>query len=228
MESYRYLFPYNVDLPDIRHFAGPSLGFHLLVEKGLILLAKLLSGVQVEWINNAPTSMPRVYIANHTSHLDFLLIWSALPGKLREITSAVVAKDYWEKVKLRRYFVTKVFNTVRIARRNVTRKNNMVDALLKALKQQLSLIIFPEGTRSRNGEMGTFKSGIYYLAKKMPQIEFVPVYLENANRVLPKGEIWPIPILCSVIFGRPFRFDSGLSKHDFLTRAKTAVEKLKQ
>lgn len=75
--------------------------------------------------------------------------------------------------------------------------------LLEALRSGDSLIIFPEGTRGYTGEPQKFKSGLFTLAQMFPDVVLVPVWIDNVQRVMPKGEIVPVPILCSVTFGAP-------------------------
>jgi 1-acyl-sn-glycerol-3-phosphate acyltransferase len=86
-----------------------------------------------------------------------------------------------------------------------------------------SLILFPEVTRSSRLEPQVFKSGLFHLARARPEVEFIPVYLENLNRILPKGEILPVPLMGSVTIGAPFRLDPGETKESFLERARRAV-----
>ena len=89
-------------------------------------------------------------------------------------------------------------------------------------------IIFPEGTRSHDGSLGTFKSGLFHLCQQRPDLELVPVYLANLNRILPKGEYFPVPILSSVTFGTPFKIEAGETKAAFLGRAREALSVLRQ
>ncbi len=81
--------------------------------------------------------------------------------------------------------------------------------------------------RADDGTMGEFKSGIYYLAKKRPDLELVPVYMENLNRILPRGEYMPVPLLSSITVGAPIWLEAGEPKADFLNRAREAVKNLK-
>ncbi len=99
--------------------------------------------------------------------------------------------------------------------------------MLNALADGDSLIIFPEGTRLAGDELGVFKPGLHYLASARPDVELIPVFIDNLNRVLPKGEILPVPMLCSVHFGEPVAFDTAESKATFLSRARTALNKLR-
>jgi len=89
--------------------------------------------------------------------------------------------------------------------------------------QGRQFVIFPEGTRSPTGETGTFKSGLYYLARERNDVELVPVFMENLNRILPKGSILPVPLLGGVTIGAPIRLDADEEKSDFLARARGAV-----
>jgi 1-acyl-sn-glycerol-3-phosphate acyltransferase len=92
--------------------------------------------------------------------------------------------------------------------------------------QEDSLIVFPEGTRSANGQMGPFKSGLYHLSRARPDAELVPVHLENLNRMLPKGESLPVPMVCRVTFGPVVPACPGERKDAFLERARTAILQL--
>jgi 1-acyl-sn-glycerol-3-phosphate acyltransferase len=192
----------------------------------LVLIAKLLSGASVRWIDCQPETCQRVYFANHTSHLDALIIWSSLPPHVRELTRPVAAKDYWAKGPTRRY-LAKQFNALLIDRKEIKVHQSPIDLMIREIGQTDSLIVFPEGSRNAHEEMQTFKSGLYYLNKKRPDLELVPVYIENLNRVLPRGEVLPVPILSSIKFGPPIWLEHKEPKTEFLTRAREAVRRLK-
>jgi 1-acyl-sn-glycerol-3-phosphate acyltransferase len=91
------------------------------------------------------------------------------------------------------------------------------------LQRGESLILFPEGTRGKEPIPGQFKSGLYRLAMQFPQVELIPVYLENLHRSMPKGAALPIPLTCTVRFGAPMVVYSGEEKSVFLERARDAV-----
>jgi 1-acyl-sn-glycerol-3-phosphate acyltransferase len=187
---------------------------------------RLFTGVQARWLGCEPDATQRVYFANHTSNLDFLVLWSVLPKAARRKTRPVAASDYWKGGGLRFFLADHVFRGVLIERKKVTRSNNPMDQLVPVLQGGESLIIFPEGGRTTDSEMRPFKSGLYHLAKAMPNVDLVPVYIDNANRVLPKGEFLPVPLLCSAHFGAPLRIIDDEPKDAFLTRARSAVEAL--
>ena len=80
------------------------------------------------------------------------------------------------------------------------------------------------GTRNiSEANLLPFKSGLYHLAKARPDVEFVPVWIENLNRVMPKGEIVPIPLLCSVTLGAPVALGADEEKAAFLERSRNAL-----
>jgi 1-acyl-sn-glycerol-3-phosphate acyltransferase len=98
--------------------------------------------------------------------------------------------------------------------------------MLDALDADSSLILFPEGTRGSGERMGEFRSGLYHLCRERPGVELVPVHMENLNRILPKGEAIPVPMVGRVTFGPPMWLEEGEPKDAFLRRAREAVERL--
>lgn len=190
-------------------------------------LIKLISGANARWNGCLPDTRQRIYFANHTSHLDAAVVWASLPASVRNLTRPVAARDYWAKGRLRPYLAKRVFNAVLIEREKISAHDSPIDQLVEALGQSCSLIIFPEGTRSLTGEIGAFKSGIYHLARRRPDVECVPVFIDNLNRILPKGECLAVPLLSSVSFGIPMHLNDGESKQAFLERTCSAVANLR-
>ncbi len=193
----------------------------------LAFAAQALSGSSVRWIDCQPDTCQRIYFANHTSHLDALIVWSSLPPDVRDLTRPVAAKDYWERGAVRRY-LAKQFNALLIDRREIKVHQSPVDLMIREIGDTHSLIVFPEGSRNPGEEMQEFKSGLYYLSKKRPDLELVPVYMENLNRVLPRGEFLPVPLLSCIKFGPPIWLEHREAKADFLKRARESVRRLKE
>lgn len=202
----------------------------------LAAVARGISGVQVQWAGCEPDARQRIYFANHTSHLDFVVLWSALPSQIRVHVRPIAAKDYWEETPLRRYLAQNVFHAVLLDRGTVSKAKNpdeahfvgrhLIDAMVDALGSDNSLILFPEGTRGTGERMGPFRSGLYHLAIRRPDVELVPAYLDNLNRILPKGEVLPVPMLSLLTFGKPMQVESGEDKDAFLERARESVATL--
>lgn len=204
----------------------------------LAAVARGISGVQVQWAGCEPDERQRVYFANHTSHLDFVVLWSALPPEIRAKTRPIAAKDYWEETPLRRYFAQNVFRAVLLDRGSLAKTKSadeahfvgrhLIEEMAEALGRENSLIMFPEGTRGTGEKMGPFRSGLYHLALRRPDAELVPAYLENLNRILPKGEFLPVPMLSLLTFGKPLQVEPGEEKETFLERAREAVASLRR
>jgi 1-acyl-sn-glycerol-3-phosphate acyltransferase len=184
--------------------------------------AWLVTGVRARWLGCGPSSAQRIYFANHSSHGDFVLLWSALPPALRAYTRPVAGADYWLKGSLRRWLINDVFRGVLIDRGG-EKTADPIAVMLAALDAGDSLIIFPEGTRNPGEGMLPFKSGLYHLARQRPAVELVPVWLENLARVMPKGQVIPVPLLCSVSFGAPIRLEAAEGKDAFLVRARQRI-----
>lgn len=228
-------------------------------------VAQFLAGATIHGERPSDTRQ-RIYFANHTSHLDFVVIWAALPPHVRACTRPVAAKDYWDKPGLRGYLAREVFNAVLIERDASlsraksrdhgrrreevtpmddqsqmpagavdgastslgTKTHDPIETLVDGLGDAHSLIVFPEGTRGSGSDPSPFKSGIYRVAMRRPDVDLVPVLIDNLNRILPKGEFTPVPLLSHIAFGSPIRVRDGESKADFLERARNAVLELRQ
>lgn len=196
-----------------KFFAGLIVGF-----------ARFITAVRGKWDGIEPVDVQRVYFANHASHGDFLLIWTVLPQMLRQRTRPVAGADYWLKGRLRSFIGRDVFNAVLIDRDRENRKYDPIALLTAALDDGASLIVFPEGTRN-TGEtpLLPLKSGLYRLGRARPDVDLVPVWIDNLNRVMPKGEVVPIPLICTVTFGAPIRVGEMQTKEEFIARAEAAL-----
>ena len=189
---------------------------------GLLGFVRLLTGAQARWYGSPPKAEQRIYFANHQSHADLVMIWAALPEELRSITRPIAARDYWTKSDFKRWITTAVFNAVYVDRERQGDEDPL-QPLIDALQSGDSLIIFPEGTRGHAAEPQAFKAGLYNLALRFPDVVLVPAWIANVQRVMPKGEVVPVPVLCSVMFGAPIRLEPGEERRAFLDRARAAV-----
>ncbi len=197
----------------------------------LATLIKILTGSSVRWIGCEPSTRQRIYFANHTSHLDALVLWAALHPQARALTRPVAARDYWTADPVRRHLASRVFNAVLIDRQRISaHAHHPLEPLVAALAdgRRHSLIFFPEGTRGKGPVAGPFKSGLYHLGRHRPDVEMVPVLIDNMNRILPKGELLPVPVLGGLSFGAPLRVEEDEGKAAFLDRARHAVNSLRQ
>jgi len=182
----------------------------------------VLVGARAQWIGCKPSSTVRVYFANHTSHMDTIALWCALPADLRAKTRAVAAADYWHG-GFRGWLARRAFNALLIDRSPENRDRDPLAPLAEALQRGESLIIFPEGTRRAEALPGAFKTGLFHLAARVAAAELVPVYLDNLYRSMPKGTLLPVPLTCTVRIGAPLQRDADEAKGMFLARARQAV-----
>lgn len=197
----------------------------MIVDTLLVLASKALVGAYPQWIGSQPLPVQRIYFANHSSHIDTVALWSALPAALRRQTRPVAARDYWGGGGLKGLIAGPGLNVVLIDRHHGP-DTDPLQPLYAALEAGQSLILFPEGTRNPGEELLPFKSGLYHLAQRFPQVELVAVYLDNARRSMPKGSVLPVPLICTVRFGAPLARHDGEDKPAFLARAREAVRAL--
>ena len=194
--------------------------------------SRLACGPVVIWQCDPNAARQRIYFANHSSHLDFVVLWASLPPRLRRAVRPVAGRDYWERSAMRRYMAREVFRAILIQRTpsettdRTTPAQQAIETMAREMGSDTSVIVFPEGTRSADGELRPFKSGLYYLARATGA-ELVPVYLDNLNRILPRGESLPVPMLSRVTFGASLDVEPCEPKDRFLDRARAALLALK-
>lgn len=207
----------NFIIRPLRRFAANVTGL------AIMMLVRFLTAVRAEWKGIEPIPRQRVYFANHTSNGDMPMIWASLPPALRREVRPVAAADYWLKNKLRAFVGPEVFNCVLVDRRPEIQDKPM-DKINAALTEGSSLIIFPEGNRNMSEDpLLPFRAGLYNMGVAHPEVDLVPTWIANLNEIMPKGEIIPLPLICTVTFGEPIRVLEGESKDDFLRRAEAAL-----
>lgn len=199
-------------------------GLARAISGSILLFALALTALRANFTDRPPDGAPRVFFANHSSHGDFVLVWAGLPPRARARARPVAASEYWSASALRRLIGRKVFDAVLIDRDPALRRQDPVAQMVGALDGGASLIVFPEGTRNvTDAALLPFRSGLYHLARSRPDIDLVPVWIANLNRVMPKGGLVPIPLICTVTFGAPLRLDASETKDAFLDRARAAL-----
>ncbi|NKX44808.1 lysophospholipid acyltransferase family protein [Roseicyclus persicicus] len=194
----------------------------------LVFVARFITAVRADWRGVEPVARQRVYYANHVSNADMPMIWACLPAHIRRRTRPVAAADYWLKTPLRAFVGPEVFNCVLVDRRREERTEDPMEAILAALDEGSSLIIFPEGNRNMGDEpLLPFRAGLYNIGKARPDVDLVPAWIANLNEIMPKGEVIPLPLICTVTFGAPVRVAEGENRGNFLARAAAALVALR-
>ena len=194
---------------------------------------RLVTGAQPRWLCDPRVLGPRVYFANHCSHLDTVVVWSTLPDALRERTRPVAARDYWGHGAVRRFIANRVFDALLIDRKAAEgaelierQRQETLEAMTAVLDAERSLILYPEGTRGSGEAVQPFRAGLYHLARTRPGVPLVPVYLGNLARILPKGAALPVPMQGQVVFGPELHLAPGEEKQAFLERCRRAMLEL--
>jgi len=194
------------------------------IEWLMIACVRLLSGAQARWPASGPATGQCIIVANHSSHLDSLLLFSGLPARQRQRTRPVAAAEYWTAGPIRRYLIHRVFRGVLLERD--CGQLNPLEPLASALRGGDSLVLFPEGTRGPGGVLQPLRPGIFHLARCFPDIDIVPAWIDNSYRVLPKGFTIPVPLRCSIAFGTPLRWKEGQAQPEFLAEVRRKLEAL--
>lgn len=197
-----------------------QLFFALAIKPFMILFI----GLRVSGREHLPSRTPFILFANHSSHLDTISLLSLFRiGQLRALRP-VAASDYFERNRWVSLLTRTFFNTLTIARREITSGNHPVRRMREALAAGQGLIVFPEGTRGSGETLGAFRSGIAHLVEQSPEVPVVPVCLVNMGRSLPKGTIIPVPFFCEIRIGEP-RLLNG-SRAEIRQRLEAALRDL--
>ena len=133
---------------------------------------------------------PVVFVANHASHLDTPAILRALPRRWRQRTAVAAASDYFYRNRLVAAAVALVFNTVPVQRGGGGLAKGAKEHLDRLIRQRWNLLLYPEGTRSRDGHLGKLRSGAAVLAAEHG-LTIVPIYVEGTHDAMPPGRSWP-------------------------------------
>jgi 1-acyl-sn-glycerol-3-phosphate acyltransferase len=162
---------------------------------------------QVSGAEYLPVKGAFILAANHASHADSAVIYAAIPRALRPRLLAAAAQDYFFEGGLRQYLARALFNAIPVDREGVQRRDPLRH-VVRALREGYGVLIYPEGTRSRSGQIGPFRSGIGRLIAQFPGVPVIPALLEGTDEVMPKGRAVPRPRRVRVTFGAPLRLEA--------------------
>ena len=189
-------------------------------------LAVLFTGADVVGREHLPTAGPAIIAANHNSHVDTLLLLTIFPARLMGRLRPVAAADYFLRGPLIGWFSRTLVGIVPIARHSGGREDVLAPAR-EALAGGDIVIIFPEGTRgAATDELGPMKAGVARLAAAFPAAPVIPVWIEGAGRVLPKGAMLPAPMNCTVLVGEAIRWEGEASR--FMEALRERLEALRK
>jgi 1-acyl-sn-glycerol-3-phosphate acyltransferase len=175
-----------------------------LVTRPFMAFVRFYCRLQVEGVDLLPANGPFILAANHSSHADTAVIFAALPRAMRKRVVAAAAREYFFDGGMRQSVSRMLFNVIPVAR-NARFGEDPLRHVVRALREGYGVLLFPEGTRSQNGQLGPFRSGIGRLAAEFPAAPIIPIWLDGTARVLPKKAAVPIPrpVRVRVRFGAP-------------------------
>lgn len=189
-------------------------------------LAEFLTGADVIGRQHLPTRGPAIIAANHTSHVDTLMLLTVFPARLMGRLRPVAAADYFLRGPVIGWFSRTLVGIVPIDRAGRSQKDVLAPAR-EALAAGDIVIIFPEGTRGPgDDELAPLKAGVARLAEACPEAPVTPVWIEGAGRVLPKGAVLPAPMNCTLMVGEPLRWAGD--RAGFLEALKDALLALRK
>ena len=163
-------------------------------------LARLFASADVHGREHLPKVGPAIIAANHTSHVDTLLLLTIFPARTLRRVRPAAAADYFLKTPLSSWFSRRLLGIVPVARDKVAAGEDILAPARAALAAGDIIIVFPEGTRggSEGDGIGRLKNGVARLAEAFPEAPVIPVWIQGAGRVLPKGTFIPVPMNCWV------------------------------
>ena len=188
-------------------------------------LARFLTGADVIGHERLPKAGPAIVVANHTSHVDTLLLLTIFPARLMARVRPVAAADYFLRGPMIGWFSRTLVGIVPVVRSGGLHEDVLAPAR-EALAAGDIVIVFPEGTRGpATDALGPLKSGVARLAAEFPEAPVTPVWIEGAGRVLPKGAVLPAPMNCTALVGEPIRWTGD--KAAFMEALRASLEALK-
>lgn len=165
-------------------------------------------------LENIPDGKPFIITPNHCSHLDTLTVITAL-GQESHRMWTLAARDYWFGNRLQGWFAHKCLNALPIER-----DGNFVQFLKdlrmanEVMEKNNGLLVFPEGTRSLDGNLQPFKPGVLSLLIYGQQVPIIPAYIKGTFQVLPKGQNIPKKHPVQIVFGKPLHLDISQAPED--------------
>ena len=176
---------------------------------------------------------PVIFVANHSSHLDTPTVLKSMPYRWRSRTAVAAAADYFYKSRLKASGVALLFNTIPLGRHGGGLGNGATDHVDALIEDKWNLLMFPEGTRSRAGDLGKVRSGAAVLAAQHG-LSIVPVYVHGTHETMPPGQLWPKRIpgrlfsrrhKVEVHFGEPIRPHDTSERHEVMEKVRLFWER---
>ena len=217
----------------LSQFSSPLLVMCRISSRGFLRIVKWVRRVswQATGVSNIEqSSTPIIFAANHQSHVDTHVILDSIPKHIRKRTAVAAAFDHFadadgssKKKRVIQFLVASIWHAFGIER--IHSPLSSIRTMQHLLGLGWSIVIYPEGTRSRTGEIQEFKAGIALVAKKSG-CGIIPVYVHGGIHVLPEATYIPNPGKITVSFGKALHFKDNESNAEFIARVESAVRTL--
>ena len=189
-------------------------------------IARFMTGADVTGREHLPLKGPAIVAANHNSHMDTLLLLSIFPSRAVMRVRPAAAADYFLRDPVIGWFSRNLIGIVPVARGKAGSGEDVLAPAREALAAGDIIVVFPEGTRGdASDSMAALKSGVARLAEAFPDAPVTPVWIQGAGRVLPKGEVIPVPMNCAVLIGEPVHWQG--QRGAFMEELRAALLSLK-
>lgn len=177
--------------------------FSLLIVRPLTLI---VLGINIRHRERLPKKGPAILVANHNSHLDTLVMMTLFPLRMQNRIRPVAAADYFLKNRWMAWFSLNIMHIIPLQRKGGKKNQDLFQGIYTALDQGDLVILYPEGSRGEPERLQRYKSGIYHLARKRPDVPIHPIFMHGLGKALPKGDPILVPFFCDVFVGEPFRW----------------------
>jgi 1-acyl-sn-glycerol-3-phosphate acyltransferase len=188
-------------------------------------IARMFTGADIVGREKLPLKGPAILVANHSSHVDTVLLLTIYPSRALDRVRPAAAADYFLKGRAMSWFSRNILAIVPVARDRAGSGEDVLAPAREALAAGDIVLIFPEGTRGDGEDLSKLKSGVARLAAAFPDAPVTPVWLQGAGRVLPKGTHVPVPLNCTVLVGDPVHWAGDRAA--FMEQLRVALEGLK-
>ena len=178
--------------------------------------------IEVTGAEHLPAGCPFVMVANHSSHLDALVLATALPPRLRSMAFPIAAGDTFFKTPLAAAWSAQFLNALPMWRHNCGR-HALQELRARLMEEPCGYLLFPEGTRSRTGQMASFRAGLGMLVAGV-NAPVVPCHLRGTFAALPPGRTLPRRTRIEVRIGPPLTFESVPNTREGWTQVSAETE----
>jgi 1-acyl-sn-glycerol-3-phosphate acyltransferase len=217
----------------LKQFRSPALRCCRLVLLSGLFVVKCIRRIKwtvsgIEQLDH--TSTPVIFASSHQSHVDTHVIMHTLPNNFKKCTAVAAAFDHFadnegnsRKKRLIQFLVAALWHAFGIER--IKSPLRSIRTMQELLSRGWSIVIYPEGTRSRNGEIATFKGGLAVIAKKSGR-PVVPICVQGGMHVLPEATYIPRCGTIHITYGKPIHFQVDESSSEFMARVEDAVRSM--